>query len=222
MPSWHTDYPIFPPLLTNAAAGREWNTDITEAVGREARNAQWSESRWRISIGGMKIKASEIDAWDAFIDVVEGAHKPFLFRLKSGRFAIEDQQIGTGTGVLTTFQLKKTRGYQGQSAEETILYPLHDYPPILFATGRVAVPTEYVRVFVDGVEKTLTTDFTVDRDTGIITFVAAPANGAIITATCKFLVLARFNQDFNPVASSSGKTWEISNGVEIISPKGGA
>jgi uncharacterized protein (TIGR02217 family) len=222
MTAWHETYPVFPPLLTSASAGREWNTDITEAVGREARNAMWSEGRWRISIGGMKIRASEIDAWDSFIDIVQGMASPFLFRLRSNRFAIESQEIGTGNATATTFQLKKTRAYQGQERDETILFPWHNYPPLTYATGSIAQETEFVRVSIDGVEKTLGTHFTVNRDSGVVTFTAAPENGAVITATCKFMVLVRFSQDWNPVQSSNGKSWEVSGGVELISPKGDA
>jgi len=222
MPSWHDEYPIFPPLLTSANAGREWNTEITEAVGSEARNANWSEGRWRIGIGGMKLLASEVEGWDAFIDTVQGMAGAFLFRLRSSRFEIVNQQIGEGDGVETEFQLIKTRSYQGREQSETIVYPWHDYPPLLFAGGQVAQATENVRIFVDDAEQTLTTDFTVDRDSGIITFDAAPADEAIITATCKFMILVRFSQDWNPVQSSSGKAWEIPGGIELVSPKGGA
>lgn len=62
------------------------------------------------------------------------------------------EAVGTGNGVLTTF---------------TLAHP--------------AVQTG-VEVYVGGVLKTLTTDYTIVLATGVITFVVAPINLALVTA----------------------------------------
>jgi uncharacterized protein (TIGR02217 family) len=49
-------------------------------------------------------------------------------------------------------------------------------------------------VKVDGVTKTLTTDYTVNS-TGLITFVSAPANDAVITVDGEFYVPVAFEGD---------------------------
>jgi hypothetical protein len=46
-----------------------------------------------------------------------------------------------------------------------------------------------INAFVDGVLQTLTTDYTVDEATGLIHFVAPPADGAVIVVTYEFALL---------------------------------
>lgn len=65
-----------------------------------------------------------------------------------------NQVVGTGNGVLTTFTLA-------------------NYPIVANSQS----------VYVDGVLKTETTDYTIVDTTGAITFLVAPANGLAITAT---------------------------------------
>lgn len=64
-----------------------------------------------------------------------------------------NQAVGTGNGVLTTFTLANPAVEAG------------------------------VEVYVAGVLKTLTTDYTIVLATGVITFLVAPVNGAAITAS---------------------------------------
>lgn len=63
------------------------------------------------------------------------------------------ETVGTGNGVLTTFTLSNI--------------------PIL---------ADSQSVFLDGVLKTETTDYTINDTTGVITFLVAPANGVVVTA----------------------------------------
>lgn len=64
-----------------------------------------------------------------------------------------NEAVGTGNGVVTVFTL--------------------DNPAVQAG----------VEVYVDGVLKTLTTDYTIVLATGTITFLVAPVNGAAITAS---------------------------------------
>lgn len=66
----------------------------------------------------------------------------------------ENEDVGTGDGEETEFTLA--------------------YHP--------ATASSYT-IYVDGVAKTKTTHYTLDEDTGVITFLTAPANGSAITAT---------------------------------------
>ncbi|MEQ1651085.1 MAG: TIGR02217 family protein, partial [Hyphomicrobium sp.] len=92
-----------------------------------------------------------------------------------------DQVIGTGTGALATFQLKKTYGGSFAPWVREIKKPV----------------SGSVKVAVAGAVKTLGTQFTVDPASGIVTFLAGniPANGASVTAGFEFDVPARFDTD---------------------------
>ena len=51
------------------------------------------------------------------------------------------------------------------------------------------------RVFVDAVEQTITTHYTLDLNTGIIAMVTPPAGGEIVGVIAEFDVPVRFNTD---------------------------
>jgi|GEM_PF-4902807 len=221
---------IFPPVIkgragTNAGAGREWLTDHLETDNADVFNSRRNESAWRISLSGITLLSSEIDTWDAFVEAAEGMARPVLFRLNSRRFAIEQHQIGTGDGSDKTFQLKKTRSYQGHSKAETIRFPWHNYPAQTLVSGQTILPTEYVRIFVGSsfetaVEMPWLSGWDVSRETGVITFDTAPANSLKIFATCKFMIAVHM-QDWMPVSSEGGGSYEFSEGATLFESKGG-
>jgi uncharacterized protein (TIGR02217 family) len=92
-----------------------------------------------------------------------------------------DQVIGTGNGSALTFQLKKTYGVSHAPFARDIKKPV----------------AGTVKIAVAGVTKTVTTHFTVNATTGVVTFAGgqAPANGAIVTAGFEFDVPVRFDTD---------------------------
>lgn len=224
------NYLIFPPVVQgraggNADAGREWLTDHLETDNADVFNSRRDESVWRISLSGITLHPSQIDEWDAFIEAAEGMARPVLFRLNSRRFSIVDHLIGIGDGDETEFQLKKTRSYQGYSKSETIRFPWHSYPPQKLPTGQTILPTEYVRIFVGSsfetaVEIPWLSGWDVSRETGIITFDSAPANGTKIFATCKFMIAVHM-QDWMPVASEGGGAYTFGAGATLFEAKGG-
>lgn len=212
-PSWGTNL-IFPFQIIEAlGAGTEWNTDHVMSIGAEVFNSRWDDSRWHFSLSGAKVLFTEMDIWDAFVEATRGSFQPFLFRANSSRFVITNENIGTGNGTLTAFQLIKTRSIQGRDSVETIKYPWDNYPDIMLATGQIALKTEYVQVSVAGVAKTYGTDYTVNRDTGIVTFAAAPTGA--ITASCKFMKLVH-GIDLNMLNSTGGDSWDFSQTAELI------
>jgi hypothetical protein len=68
-----------------------------------------------------------------------------------------------------------------------------------------------VKAGVNGVEQTITTHYTVDLNTGIITFVTAPPNGQDVTAGCEFRVPARFDFDSLPATFQAFQSmdWDV-------------
>ncbi|MDR3475184.1 MAG: DUF2460 domain-containing protein [Devosia sp.] len=173
-------------VALGAHGGPERLTDIiTLKSGAEERNARWANSRRRYNAGyGVKSRA-DMQAVLAFFEERRGRFHSFLWRDGldfssnggSGAPTPADQRIGTGDGATTQFQLTKTYG----ASFDPYLRPI---------TKPVAGS---VRVAVAGVEQT--TGFAVDTLTGIVTFTAAPAAGAAVTAGFLFDVPVRFDTD---------------------------
>jgi len=226
MPSWGTWFP-YPPVVGKVGPGLEFETALIETRGREYANANLSNGLRRIHIGGANLHISYLSQWEAFQRLIKGRQGRFLFRLNSPLFEMTDSLIGTGDGVTTAFQLKKNFSYAYGPANETseiVRLPVHDYPPMYLPNSpRKWLDTEYVSVYLDGVLKTLTTHYSVQREGGLITFATPPAVGQLVTATCKFWILARQSQDFNPVEATSEAmvAFAVPDGIFITEPRGG-
>ena len=181
-------HPIRFPLdvALGARGGPERLTDIvTLRSGAEERNSRWASSRRRYNAGyGVKSRA-DMQAVLAFFEERRGRFHSFLWRdaldfssnTGSGTPTPLDQPLGTGDATRTAFQLVKRYG----ASFDPWLRPI---------TKPVAGS---VRVAVAGAE--LATGFSVDTLTGTVTFAAAPAAGAAVTAGFLFDVPVRFDTD---------------------------
>jgi uncharacterized protein (TIGR02217 family) len=100
-----------------------------------------------------------------------------------------DQVIGAGDGATAAFQLVKTYGSIHAPYQRPIMKPV----------------VGSVRVAVDGTEKAVDTDFTIDTTTGIVTFLAGhiPASGEAVSAGFLFDVPVRFDTDYLEVDLSA-------------------
>ena len=180
-------HPIRFPLdvALGARGGPERATDIvTLSSGHEERNSRWAQSRRRYNAGyGVKSRA-DMQAVLAFFEERRGRFHAFLWRdaLDHSSNGTEvplptDQDLGAGDGVTATFQLRKQYGANFDPYWRSITKPV----------------AGSVRVAVDGSE--VTSGFSVDTASGIVTFGAAPAEGAAITAGFLFDVPVRFDID---------------------------
>lgn len=180
-------HPVRFPLdvALGARGGPERATDVVAlASGREERNSRWAHSRRRYNAGyGVKSRA-DMQAVLAFFEERRGRFHSFLWRdaldhSSNGTQAPlpADQELGTGDGVATAFQLRKKYGA--------------DFDPYWRAITKPVAGS--VRVAIDGSE--VAGGFTVDTATGIVAFAAAPANGAIVSAGFLFDVPVRFDID---------------------------
>lgn len=104
---------------------------------------------------------------------------------------VRDQNIGTGDGVTTTFQLRKTYTSGPTSLIRKITKPL--------ATT--------VKIWVDGVLKTEGVDYTVDLITGVVTMVVAPAAGKLVDASFQFDVVGRYGEEVDDWLAVSADTF---------------
>jgi uncharacterized protein (TIGR02217 family) len=209
---------IFPEnIITSSSGGTEFATAVIEARGAEARVEQWSEGRQRISLAGCTLTRAQHDEWIAFRRALRGMAECFLFRdIRECR--IVDTFLDT-TETANVYQVVLKRTYQGRETKRTIRFLDHDYYPRFWPDGRPYWPTNLVEVKVGGVTQTLNSDYTVERETGLITFASTPASTP--TISCWFYTLMRFGSDWIGTEPQGGGVFVISSG-EIIEPKGNA
>jgi len=177
----------FPDNISRGArGGPERRTQVVElASGDEERNASWANSRRRYDVAYGIRRADDLAAVVAFFEARNGRLHGFRFKdwadyksgLPSQAITATDQQIGTGTGSLQTFQLAKRYTSGAQTWVRTIAKPVA-------GTVRVAL----------GMVEQLS-GWTVDTTTGVITFTTAPAGGVIVRAGFEFDVPVRFDSD---------------------------
>ena len=177
----------FPDNISRGArGGPERRTQVVElASGDEERNASWANSRRRYDVAYGIRRADDLAAVVAFFEARNGRLYGFRYKdwadykssLPSQATTPTDQQIGTGTGSLKTFQLSKRYTSGAQSWTRTIAKPVAG--TIMIALGTVEQMAGW----------------TLDATTGIVTFTAAPSIGVIIHAGFEFDVPVRFDTD---------------------------
>lgn len=177
----------FPDNISRGArGGPERRTQIVElASGDEERNASWANSRRRYDVAYGIRRADDLASVVAFFEARNGRLHGFRYKdwadyksaLPSQAITATDQQIGTGTGSLQTFQLAKRYTSGAQTWVRIIAKPV----------------TGTVRIALGMVEQM--SGWTLDTATGVITFTTAPANGLIVRAGFEFDVPVRFDSD---------------------------
>lgn len=168
----------FPPDISYGSSGGPlYATDIViTAGGHEQRNVQWEQARARYNVAhGVKTR-EQLEQLIAFFRARKG--RAYGFRFKDWTdFRVVDAQIGVGDGVLKTFQLVKHYISGGVDEVRILRKPV---------AGTVTIK-------VDGVA--VASGVSVGTGTGIVSFTAAPAGGAVITASGEFDVPVRFDTD---------------------------
>ena len=177
----------FPDNISRGArGGPERRTQIVElASGDEERNASWANSRRRYDVAYGIRRADDLASVVSFFEARNGRLHGFRYKdwadyksaLSAQAITATDQQIGTGTGSLQTFQLAKRYTSGAQTWVRTITKPV----------------TGTVRVALGMVEQM--SGWTVDTTTGVITFTTAPVGGVIVRAGFEFDVPVRFDSD---------------------------
>jgi uncharacterized protein (TIGR02217 family) len=160
-----------------ASGGPEFQTSIVMVKsGQESRNQNWSQSRIKWDVSTAVRNRTDLNELIAFFRLREGKAHGFRFKDWTD-FTGTQQNIGTGNGTLTTFQLSKTYNDGLITKVRTITKPV----------------SGTVRIYLNGVEQF--SGFSVGVTTGIVTFTVAPAAGVVVTATYEFDIPARFDTD---------------------------
>jgi len=203
--------------------GDGWNTGIIELdSGTEERVARWSNPKRSYDVSYAVKTRTVLRAVLDFFNARQGAANSFRFRdwmdyastadggvisfggvtyqaaaAGAANITNADQQIGTGNGTTTTFQLVKKYTSGSQTYTRNITKPVSGSLLISFDTGAGPVNQS--------------SGFSVDTSTGIVTFTTAPANGTLIRAGFVFDVEARFSDD----TDKRGIRWQFSGGDQV-------
>ncbi|MBC9248318.1 DUF2460 domain-containing protein [Paracoccus sp. 11-3] len=177
----------FPDNISRGArGGPERRTQIVELTsGDEERNASWANSRRRYDVSYGIRRADDLAAVVAFFEARNGRLYGFRFKdwadhrsgLPSQVPSPTDQQIGTGDGVTTSFQLIKRYASGGQSWARAITKPV----------------AGSVQIALNGAPQS--SGWSVDHKTGLVSFDTAPTTGMAITTGFEFDVPVRFDSD---------------------------
>jgi uncharacterized protein (TIGR02217 family) len=176
MPAFHEVQ--FPPKIAyGATGGPEFNTSVTTTfAGFEQRNVNWQKARGRWDVStGLKNK-TDMEALQAFFRARFGKAHGFRFKDWSDYQAVA-QNLGTGNGTQTAFQLLKLYSSGGYSYSREIKKPV----------------SGTVKIYLNSILQS--SGFTIDHATGSVTFSAAPGAGVNVSADFDFDVPVRFDTD---------------------------
>ena len=159
-----------------SSGGPEFSTDVVITnSGYEQRNINWEEARGRYNVAhGVKTESMLADLL-AFFRARKG--RAYGFRFKDwADYKASNQNIGTGNGVKTQFQLVKK------------------YQSSVTVSRNITKPVSgSVKIYKNGVLQL--SGYSVDHTSGIVTFTSAPASLMAITADYEFDVPVRFDTD---------------------------
>ncbi|MEL7114213.1 MAG: DUF2460 domain-containing protein [Pseudomonadota bacterium] len=199
----------FPANLSfGSVGGPERRTEIvTLANGHEERNSPWRHARRRYDAGVSMRSLDDVETLIAFFEARQGQLYGFRWKdwsdykscAASREIAFEDQVIGLGDGETRDFQLCKT-----------YLSGVHSY------TRPVMKPVAgSVQVGLQGDPLVETLNYTVDYETGRVSFDTAPAEEAQVTAGFEFDVPVRFDTDRIQTSVASFQAGDVPN-VPIV------
>ncbi len=193
----------FPTSLSfGSVGGPERRTEIvTLANGFEERNSPWADSRRRYDAGVGMRSLDDIETLIGFFEARQGQLYGFRWKdwtdykscAPSSDVAMGDQSIGFGDGVNKVFQLAKTYQSGPHQYERRVTKPI---------AGTVLAA-------VAGDAQIETVHFTLDDTTGLISFVAAPADGVLVSAGFEFDVPVRFDAERIEMSLASFSAGEI-------------
>lgn len=190
-----------------STGGPTFSTTVFESSsGYEQRNVNWSKSRCRYDVShGIKTHADMEDILNFFYTV---RGKATAFRYKDwSDYILTQELIATGDGATLEFQVIKTYSVGASQYVRDIkklVQPAAGPPPVVF------------EVYVNSV--LVTSGYTVDYNTGIITFAVAPTIGHTIKVTGEFDVPVRFDTDEMEITLESFdlETWD---GIPLVEVK---
>jgi len=198
---------LFPVDISyGSAGGPQFSTDVVETIsGFEQRNVNWSQARLRYNVAYGVRSAAQLETLLAFFRARQGKAYGFRFRdwtdyqscPAAASPAPLDQNLGSGDGTNKMFALRKAYTSGATTVYRSITKPV----------------AGSIRVALNGVEQL--SSWTIDTETGLVTFTAAPASGVSVTAGFLFDVPVRFDSDTLSLSLDSYGVGSA-NGVDLI------
>jgi len=190
-------------LALGASGGPGRRTEIVAlSNGGETRNARWADARRRYDAGTGLRGLEDLYELTAFFEARRGQLYGFRFRdpvdhasCPPGQAVTAiDQQIGTGDGVQTQFELIKTYADAGGATVRRIEKPVGT--SVVLAVNGVSLDPG---------------DYTVDRVGGLVTIApgSVPAPGAVVTAGFEFDIPVRFDTDRIEISLAAFKAGSV-------------
>ncbi len=167
-----------------AIGGPMFKTLVTTLFsGHEQRNVSWSQARgeWDIGYGLSHLKEGKSQSYlnDVIAFFYARRGRAIGFRFKDWTdFELSNTTIGLGDTSTTAFQIVKI--YKEASATAYVR-----------TLNKIVDSTEVVQL--DGVPQV--SGYTIDYDTGIVTFSSPPGSAVVVSVACEFDVPVRFDID---------------------------
>ena len=198
-------FPSLPGLAWNVVISPTFATAIKRAVSmKELRTSYSAYPLWKISLAFEFLKGgnrgADLQTLIGFFLLVKGQWDNFLYTVPLDN-SVTLMSFGQGNGSTTAFQLPRTLGAGGFTFAE----------PVQNLNGNPSV-------YVNGVLKTLGTDFTVSS-AGLITFTVAPAMSASLTWSGSYYYRCRFLQDASDFNNFMQDLWDLKK-LEFIGAPG--
>ncbi len=195
--------PIFPTDISfGRPGGPEYTTDVAILEsGHEQRNSFWPEPRYSWDVGYGVREISKVYTLLQFFHACRGRHKPFRFKdwldyksvAPNMETDFDDQALPAATAGQTIFQLRKTYMTGAYNTYIDIIKP----------------KASTIQIGEAGSE--VTSGWTINEVTGIITRSSGISAGVIVTWGGEFYRKARFDVD---KLANTFEAWEA-GGVEV-------
>jgi uncharacterized protein (TIGR02217 family) len=194
-------FPELPGLAWSVTKAPRFQTRIQRAVsGRELRvlDQPWPVWTWTLTYALLRDKwdtrgpaalgagHDELRTLAGFFLQQQGAFQPFLFDDPTDN-SMTGQPIGTGNSSIAAFQLVRT---MGSFAEP------------------ITAPNNVAAIYFNGVRQDSAT-YTVDGDTGLVTFTRPPPSGQSISADFTYRFRVRFADDTAEFENFMYQLWQL-------------
>lgn len=192
-------FPALPGLAWSVTKTPTFQTRIQRAAsGRELRALDYPYPLWQFALNFDFLRDDPAAGYDelgtllGFFMLCRGAFGTFLFRDPSD-FEVTGQQIGVGNASRTVFQLQRTIGAT--------------LPGGGFVEPVVA-PNVVDAIYLNGITQDAEA-YSVDADTGLLTFNTAPGDGQIIAADFDYYFRCRFTDDKYDFENFMYRLWQL-------------
>ena len=192
-------FPSLPGLGWSVTKAPTFQTRIQRAVsGRESRALDYPYPLWQFTLVFAFLRDDPAAGFDelrtllGFYLSCQGAYGTFLFQDPSD-YQVAGQYLGIGDSSLTAFQLQRTMGTglaDGGFGEP------------------IEAPNQVRAVYFNGITQS-PSSYSVDPDTGLLTFATPPPNGLVVTADFSYWFRCRFIDDSYDFENFMYRLWQL-------------